>query len=136
MLEIIDWQKWFKNTLKSRFDKQILLKSGIFFFSFRWYQSFVLEGFYILQLQGSFKKKMKNDFSFYRQCFSISKIFPWDVIFFVPFSPLQNAVIVALSSKSWDVETATELLLSNWGIESCWYNQACPFLRSINICYF
>ncbi|NXS09170.1 UBE2K enzyme, partial [Neodrepanis coruscans] len=26
---------------------------------------------------------------------------------------LQNAVIVALSSKSWDVETATELLLSN-----------------------
>lgn len=28
--------------------------------------------------------------------------------------PLQNAVIVALSSKSWDVETATELLLSNW----------------------
>ncbi|ERE91460.1 ubiquitin-conjugating enzyme E2 K-like protein [Cricetulus griseus] len=25
----------------------------------------------------------------------------------------QNAVIVALSSKSWDVETATELLLSN-----------------------
>lgn len=26
----------------------------------------------------------------------------------------QNAVIVALSSKSWDVETATELLLSNW----------------------
>lgn len=27
---------------------------------------------------------------------------------------LQNAVIVALSSKSWDVETATELLLSNW----------------------
>lgn len=29
-------------------------------------------------------------------------------------SCLQNAVIVALSSKSWDVETATELLLSNW----------------------
>ena len=28
--------------------------------------------------------------------------------------PSQNAVIVALSSKSWDVETATELLLSNW----------------------
>lgn len=26
----------------------------------------------------------------------------------------KNAVIVALSSKSWDVETATELLLSNW----------------------
>ncbi|XP_029445075.1 ubiquitin-conjugating enzyme E2 K isoform X4 [Rhinatrema bivittatum] len=25
----------------------------------------------------------------------------------------RNAVIVALSSKSWDVETATELLLSN-----------------------
>lgn len=29
------------------------------------------------------------------------------------FSSPQNAVIVALSSKSWDVETATELLLSN-----------------------
>lgn len=27
---------------------------------------------------------------------------------------VQNAVIAALSSKSWDVETATELLLSNW----------------------
>lgn len=31
-----------------------------------------------------------------------------------PPSSFQNAVIVALSSKSWDVETATELLLSNW----------------------
>ncbi|KAI5097668.1 ubiquitin-conjugating enzyme E2 K, partial [Silurus meridionalis] len=29
------------------------------------------------------------------------------------FLPPKNAVIVALSSKSWDVETATELLLSN-----------------------
>lgn len=29
------------------------------------------------------------------------------------FSSSQNEVIVALSSKSWDVETATELLLSN-----------------------
>lgn len=33
-------------------------------------------------------------------------------IFLPPF--IQNAVIAALSSKSWDVETATELLLSNW----------------------
>lgn len=34
--------------------------------------------------------------------------------FTAPLSALfQNAVIVALSSKSWDVETATELLLSN-----------------------
>lgn len=32
--------------------------------------------------------------------------------FLPPF--IQNAVIAALSSKSWDVETATELLLSNW----------------------
>lgn len=30
-----------------------------------------------------------------------------------PPASFQNAVIVALSSKSWDVETATELLLSN-----------------------
>lgn len=35
----------------------------------------------------------------------------------------QNAVIVALSSKSWDVETATELLLSNWILTS-----SCLFL--------
>ena len=32
---------------------------------------------------------------------------------------LQNAVIAALSSKSWDVETATELLLSNWDPARC-----------------
>lgn len=31
----------------------------------------------------------------------------------------QNAVIAALSSKSWDVETATELLLSNWSPVRC-----------------
>lgn len=30
-----------------------------------------------------------------------------------PLAFTQNAVIAALSSKSWDVETATELLLSN-----------------------
>lgn len=32
---------------------------------------------------------------------------------------VQNAVIAALSSKSWDVETATELLLSNWNPPGC-----------------
>lgn len=32
----------------------------------------------------------------------------------------QNAVISALSSKSWDVETATELLLSNWSRDCVW----------------
>lgn len=34
-------------------------------------------------------------------------------------SCLQNQVIAALSSKSWDVETATELLLNNWKPSRC-----------------
>lgn len=41
---------------------------------------------------------------------------------------LQNAVIAALSSKSWDVETATELLLSNWTPSGCPGSHP-PFIR-------
>lgn len=36
-----------------------------------------------------------------------------DALSSCPLTATQNAVISALSSKSWDVETATELLLSN-----------------------
>lgn len=41
---------------------------------------------------------------------------------------VQNAVIAALSSKSWDVETATELLLSNWKPIQVWGSQT-PSIR-------
>ena len=48
----------------------------------------------------------------------------------------RNAITMALSSKPWAVKTATELLLSNYAIESeLLIYPACPFLRSINIHY-